>query len=178
MSDFAKVLHLPSLNSWQVANVSLFSYGAIKAESSQQTQICRQLYAYGKRPNLARRLQRFLANTKLNVTAVCREWILWVWTALGCPGRFTLLVDETKLSSHRGIMMVGLAYEKRCIPLGWHCYEVMQYPRCGQVGLIFNLLMHVKKVLPASVDSLILADRGIGTSPRLCRLVDEVLAQV
>jgi len=71
--------------------------------------------------------------------------------------------------------MVGVAYEKRCIPLVWHCYEVTEYPRCGQVGLISNLLMHVKKALPDTVDALVLADRGIGTSPRLCRFIDEIL---
>lgn len=167
--------HLPSLNSWQVANVALFSYGVVQAESSQQTKICRRLSAYGQRPSLERRLQRLLANKALNVSAVCREWIRWVWIALGSPDQLTLLVDETKLSSHLGIMMVGLAYEKRCLPLVWHCYEVTRYPRCGQVGLIFNLLMHVQKALPSTVTPLVLADRGIGTSPRLCRLIDEVL---
>lgn len=167
--------HLPSLNSWQVANVALFSYGVVQAESSQQLQICRCLTAYGQRDSLIRRLQRFLSNDNLKVSQVCREWCQWIWKALGEPAQLTLLVDETKLSSHLGIMMVGLAYEKRCIPLAWHCYEVTNYPRCGQVGLIFNLLMYVKKALPITVDALVLADRGIGTSPRLCRLIAEVL---
>jgi len=33
--------HLPCFNSWQQANVALFSYGVIKAESCQQGEIAR-----------------------------------------------------------------------------------------------------------------------------------------
>lgn len=166
---------LESLNSWQISNMALFSYGVAKAKSSQQYAICEALRAYGKQDSLERRLQRFIANEKLRVSAVCREWTRWVWEALGSPQRLHLLVDETKLSQHLGIMMVGLAYENRCIPLVWHCYEVHRYPRCGQVSLILNLLLHVKKALGASVDALVMVDRGIGTSPDLCRYVDALL---
>jgi hypothetical protein len=166
---------LEGLNSWQIRNVALFSYGVAQAKSSQQQAICQHLRAYGKQESLERRLQRFIANEKVRVSAVCREWTGWVWEALGSPQQVTLLVDETKLSQHLGVMMVGLAYEKRCIPLVWHCYDVRHYPRCGQVSLILNLLLHVKKALGKKVDALVLADRGIGTSPDLCRHVSELL---
>jgi len=167
--------HLKSLNSWQVANVALFSYGIIKAENCQQVQVCRRLGEYGKLPGLERRFQRFVANEGLKVSQICVEWSQWLWQALGQPARVTIMVDETKLGSHLGIMMVGLAYEKRCIPLIWHCYKVTDYPRCGQVGLIFNLLMHLKRAWGDQVEVLVLADRGIGTSPRLCHLIAEYL---
>jgi hypothetical protein len=167
--------HLLSLNSWQVANVALLSYGVVKAKSSQQMAICQQLGEYGEAASLERRFQRFLSNDGVRVSAVCREWVRWVWQALGCPRQIHLLVDETKLSQHLGIMVLGIAYENRCIPLVWHCYQVNHYPRCGQVSLILNLLIHVKKALGDELDALVMADRGIGTSPDLCRYIAELL---
>ncbi len=170
--------HLPSLNSWQHANLALFSIGMIGAKSAQQRAIALELQAQGHQAqseSLQRRLQRFLDNDALDVSAASRHWSRWVWEAMGKPDQWTVLVDETKLKDHLGVMMLGVAFEKRCIPLVWHCYRTKAYPRCGQVALIFNLLMHLKRVLPDHVDVLVLADRGIGTSPRLCRYIDEQL---
>jgi hypothetical protein len=86
----------------------------------------------------------------------------------------TLVVDETKLQDRLGIMVVGLAWEKRCLPLAWRTYRAnstADYPPEGQVGLIAKLLSLVKAGLPAGVEVLVLADRGIGNSPELCRVV-------
>jgi hypothetical protein len=172
--------HFPGLNSWQQSNLALFSYGVMRAKSCQQravsVQLAEELGAAGASwESYERRLQRFIANPACRVSAACRAWLGWVWQALGSPAQWTVLVDETKLSDHLSIMLLGVAYEQRCIPLVWQCYTPEQYPRCGQVGLVMNLLMHVKKALPAHLDCLVLVDRGIGTSPRLCQLVDEVL---
>jgi len=85
-----------------------------------------------------------------------------------------VLVDETKLSDHMSIMLVGLAYERRCLPLAWRCYAPSAWPD-GQVGLITGLLQHVKSALPADVEVLVQADRGLGTSPALVRAVTDTL---
>jgi hypothetical protein len=167
--------HFNSLNSWQIVNVALLSYGIARAESCQQQKVARKLCSYGKWESTERRFQRMLANSKFDVSQACREWIVWIWEAMGCPQEWTVLVDETKLGNHLGVMMLGVAYEGRCIPLVWHCYHPKDYPRCGQVSLILNLLLHVKKALAEYVDVLILADRGIGTSPQLCRYIDDLL---
>src|SRR5262249_17986006 len=45
------------------------------------------------------------------------------------------------------------------------------YPAEGQVKLIEGLLQQVHSALPADQPVLVLADRGIGTSPDLCRAV-------
>lgn len=80
--------------------------------------------------------------------------------------RVYLLVDETKLGKRMGIMLVGLAFERRCIPLAWRCYranDASAYPPEGQVGLIASLLGQILAGMPA--------DRGIGTSPKLCQAI-------
>jgi hypothetical protein len=169
-------LHLPSLNRWQAANVALMSYGVLKAEGSQQQKIARQMRGREKVASGSRRIRRFLSNKSLDMAAFFKEWSGWVIGALGCQS-ITLLVDETKIHDRLGVMMVGLAWEKRCLPIVWQAYQANEagaYPAEGQVGLIAKLLGMVKRSLPEGCAVLVLADRGIGCSPELCRVVDDL----
>lgn len=168
--------HLPSLNEWQTSNVGLFSYGVIRAESCQQQDIARQVSCGERVESSARRLRRFLNNSAFPLAAFFGEWTRWVVQAMDRQP-LTLLVDETKVSDRVAVMMVGLAWEGRCIPLAWRCYvanSAAEYPAEGQVELIGQLLMGVKAALPAATPVLVLADRGIGTSPKLCRRIVEL----
>lgn len=82
--------------------------------------------------------------------------------------RLTLLVDETKLGCHLSVMMVGIAYRQRCIPLVWRCYHQHE----GQVTLIQGLLQRIADAVDLERPPIVQADRGIGTSPDLCRAVE------
>lgn len=166
--------HLPCFNGWQHANVALFSYGVMRAESCQQGQIARQVNGAETIDSTLRRWRRFLANDSLDLEAFFAQWSAWVVKALGVK-QVTLLVDETKLDERIGVMMVGLAWEGRCLPLAWRTYRAnsaADYPPEGQVGMIQALLTQVKAGLTDEVEVLVLADRGIGTSPALCRAVE------
>jgi hypothetical protein len=165
--------HLPSLNSWQRANVALFSYGVVRAESCQQGAVARQVSCGERVDSALRRWRRFLSNVRFPLKEFFREWVAWVVRKLGQP-TLTLLVDETKLADRIGVMLVGVAWEGRCIPLVWRTYRAnsaADYPPEGQVEMIAGLLRTVQGGLPAGTDVLLLADRGIGTSPELCRAV-------
>lgn len=166
-------MRLPSLNSWQTANVGLFSYGVVLSESSQQMRIARKVVCGEQVDSAARRLRRFIANEQVNMAAVFVEWTRWMVSCLETK-QVVLLVDETKLKDQLGIMVVGMAYEGRCIPLAWRCYTAnshAHYPEEGQVEMIEQLLRLVQQGLPAHLPVLVLADRGIGTSPKLCQKV-------
>jgi hypothetical protein len=168
--------HLPSLNTWQVENVALFSQGVVKAESCQQQQIARQVACGERVESAARRLRRFLDNRAFPLAAVFEEWTRWVVSALPA-GELYLLVDETKLGERIGVMVVGVAWEGRCIPLAWRSYRAnsgKDYPEEGQVKLIEGLLRSVQAGIPTHRTVIVLADRGIGTSPELCRAVDRL----
>jgi hypothetical protein len=81
-----------------------------------------------------------------------------------------LVVDETKLKGQLGMLVVGLAYEGRCVPLAWRVYranDAAAYPAEGQVQMILGLLAQIQAGLPRGVRVRVLADRGIGTSPAL-----------
>jgi hypothetical protein len=120
-----------------------------------------------------RRWRRFLCNARFPLEEFFREWVRWVVGKLG-QSTLTLFVDETKLEDRIGVMMVGVAWEGRCLPLVWRVYRAnssADYPPEGHVKLIDGLLHTVQDGLPAGTDVLLLADRGIGTSPALCREV-------
>jgi hypothetical protein len=168
--------HLPCLNSWQVANLGLFSYGIIQAENCQQGEIARQVSCGEQVESVSRRWRRFLDNPRFPLEHFFTAWSQWVTSGLAHQ-RLTLLVDETKLQDRIGVMMVGLAWDKRCIPLAWRTYRAncaAAYPAEGQVAMIESLLQQVKAGVPMGIKVLVLADRGIGTSPDLCRAVERL----
>jgi hypothetical protein len=168
--------HLPSLNSWQQANVALFSYGVIEAESCQQGKIARQVSCGEQVESTSKRFRRWLDNEAFDLEAFFREWSRWVVESVG-EERVMLVVDETKLDERVGVMMVGLAWQGRCLPLAWRTYRANEregYPPEGQVEMIHRLLEQVKAGIGASRSVLVLADRGIGCSPALCRVVQQL----
>jgi hypothetical protein len=165
--------HLPELNSWQQANVALFSYGVVLAGSCQQGSVARQVNEGERVSSTVKRWQRFVDNAAFELEGFFVAWSRWVLGALG-QKRVTLLVDETKLGDRMAAMVVGVAWEKRCLPLAWRVYganSAAEYPAEGQVKMIDGLLRLVKAGLPEGVTVLVEADRGIGTSPELCKAV-------
>ncbi len=159
---------LPLFNSWQRANVALFSYGIVLSHSCQQAAVARAVASGEQVESAARRWRRFLDNDDIGLEDFFQQWSGSVVQALGLS-RVTLLVDETKFGQRLGVMMVGLAWEGRCLPLAWRVYRLAEYPTEGQVQVIEQLLRQVQQGLPPQTTVLVLADRGIGTSPELCR---------
>ena len=165
---------LPSLNSWQRENVALFSYGVIEAESCQQGAVARQVSCGEAVESTSRRWRRWLSNTAVDREQFFSEWSRWVVSSMDTD-TVTLLVDETKLEDRIGVMMVGIAWQGRCLPVAWRTYRAndhADYPAEGQVEMIRHLLEHVKSGIGSERSVLVLADRGIGCSPDLCRVVE------
>jgi hypothetical protein len=109
-------------------------------------------------------LQRWIANERLVLQTLLGWWIAWVLRLWG-KAPLLILVDETKLSDHVAVMMVGVAYQGSAIPLVWRAYAVQDYPEEGQVALMNALLAQLQVHLPPDQAALLLADRGLGTSP-------------
>jgi hypothetical protein len=162
---------MPHLGAWQAQGLALFSLGVVWAESSALTKVAEKLVPFGKADSLERRLQRWVSNPRLDMTLCFTAWIRWVVGAFDHP-QLTLLVDETRLGNHVRVMMVGLAYQQRCIPLIWRCYTT--YPAEGQVQLIDGLLRRLAQAVRWEVPPLLQADRGLGTSPALIRAVERL----
>jgi hypothetical protein len=158
---------MPNLGKWQAKGLALFSLGVIWSEHSTLTKVAEKLGRFGHPDSLERRFQRWVSNPRIEVLACQRAWVRWVLKAFDHP-RVTLLVDETKLGRHLSVMMVGVAYQHRCIPLVWRWYQ----RHAGQVNLIRALLQVIADAVEFDHPPLVQADRGIGTSPALCRAVE------
>lgn len=168
--------HFPCLNTWQKANLALFSYGVIESEACQQQRLAKVINAHEKQESGKKRFRRFLANEAFPLEGFFQAWIVWLWKSLGLQ-RWHLLVDETKISNRMGVMVVALAWEGRAIPLIWRSYranDAAAYPQEGQVGMIASLLSLIHGALPPEQVVLVMADRGIGTSPDLCRVIAQL----
>ena len=149
-------------------NVTRFSVGIALSHSSHIRRIAGCVS--GKAASQRRRLQRFVA-TSWDMQTFFSQWTASVVRSLKLKS-IVLVVDETKLKARFGVMVVGVAYEGRCIPLAWRVYRAnsrADYPSEGQVGVIVSLLKAIAAGIPTSMSVRVLADRAIGTSPALMR---------
>lgn len=153
-----------SLGRWQKGTLTLLSYGMVMAQSCRLSKVCQHLSGKAENGNLERRMQRWLANERIVIQPLLRWWVSWVLRLWG-KGSLLILVDETRLGNHVAVMMVGLAYQGSAIPLLWRAYAVQDYPPEGQVGLLNGLLDELRALIPPDQALLLLADRGLGTSP-------------
>lgn len=165
---------------WQAAGfsqhfgeaVTLFSRGVARAKSSQIRKIACKVG--GHQDSQRRRLQRFVGR-KIELTDFFTVWTTSVLKAVKSKKRLILSVDEVKLEDRFGVMVVGLVYAGRCLPLAWRVYRAndkASYPAEGQVEVIGQLLDAINADLPPQQKVLLLTDRGIGTSSDLMRRVE------
>jgi len=148
-------------------NIEVFSRGVVLAESSHVRQIAS--HVPGLADSQRRRLQRFLKR-ELPMEVFFAQWTRSVVGEMKRRRTLVMIVDETKLKDELGVMVVGLVYHGRCIPLAWAVYranDAEAYPAEGQVELILRLVGYIQAGLAPHTPVRLLADRGLGTSPRL-----------
>ncbi len=153
----------------QLAGLALYSYRVMLARHSAPGREAAQLVWEGKARTVRRRLERWIANERMHWGACCRVGSAFVLRHY--VGECLLLwVDETQLGKHLSVMVVGLAYRGCCIPLAfWRCAPEA-WPM-GQVALMEELLTWIAEGVPEGCVPLLMAERGIGTSPDVIRVV-------
>jgi hypothetical protein len=154
----------PDMGRWQKRTLAAFSYGVLVAQNCGLNTVAQHLTGQASASSVERGLQRWLANERILMKALFGLWITWVLRLWG-KAALLLLVDATKLSDHLAVMMVGVAYQSSAIPLIWRAYVPSEYPQEGQVALLSALLSQLRAFLPSDQAALLLADRGLGTSP-------------
>src|SRR5262249_24571462 len=124
-------------------NVRLFSRAVVRSQSSQIRTIAGA--TGGRADSQRRRLQRFI-HQRQSMQPFFEGWIGSVVKALK-QRQIVLAVDETKLKATFGVMVVGVVYGGRCIPLAWRVYRAncaADYPSEGQAEMIIGLLQMVR----------------------------------
>src|SRR5689334_12409711 len=100
-------------------NVCVFSGAVVRSQSSQVRKIAGA--AGGRADSQRRRLQRFVHQQQA-LDPFFSGWTKSVVNRLK-QKQIVLVVDETKLKTQFGVMVVGVVYEGRCIPLAWRVYR-------------------------------------------------------
>lgn len=155
---------------WQALGLGLYSYGVVQSRQCAPSKVAEHLGSVGKIKSIERQLERWLSNERINWRRGCVEWSRFVLRRY-VGEQVILLVDETKLGQHLSAMVIGLAYRGCCIPLAFWCYAPQQWP-LEQVRLIEEMLCWIAESIPDGCTPILEADRGIGTSPDLIRVVE------
>ena len=101
----------------QVCRSQAKSWGVAVARRCSQRGVAEALPTLGKPDTVERRLQRFVANPRLDWRVGAQGLTAWILRRLHSPGPLVLLVDETSLQAHLKVMVVSLAYRGRALPL-------------------------------------------------------------
>lgn len=171
---FVKLVEMFSfLGAWQKRALALWCSGVVCAQHCQIPRVADALVCQASpgAAALERRLGRFLENKRISDELLSQTWIRWLVQHVA-SSHWVILVDETHLGPHIGVMMVGLAYQQRAIPLLWRCYRPGTYPVEGQVAVIGELLARLRVLVPTGIALTVQADRGMGTSPDLIRQLE------
>lgn len=151
--------------------LGLLTLGLLRSQTFALTKQALSLSEYGQPATVHKRLKRAVQHPAfaqpVNFSALTRLVLQQLH-----PLQVVLVIDETTLRDHLRVLMIGLAYRKRCLPLAWMCSEGKWHAK--QVERIETLLQAIANGLPPECTPVILADRGIGTSPALMRLIQHL----
>jgi hypothetical protein len=122
-------------------------------------------------PSIERRLQRFIANERIDVAACWKaflEQVLPFWQ----NKEVVLVLDCTPFRETYTIVYLGLLVHRRVLPLAWKIMPQQQTWEQGQWDLVKELVEEVAAHFPAD-NSTLLADRGLACLQliRICQAV-------
>ncbi len=149
------------LHGHQTKVLAMFVLGAIKAESIVVQRVAEELLeeSDAKVPSIERRLQRFLANERIEVEDIWDQFLAQVLPSF-CNQPVTLILDITPFEEHAQVVYVGLLQHSRVLPLAWKVMPGQEQWEQGQWEIVAQLFERVARALGAA-DCTLIADRGL-----------------
>jgi hypothetical protein len=136
----------PEAGAWQVQNLALLVVELHQARHVFLSRIVAKWPVRAKLVSLTRRLSPFLDNGAV----VVREWyapVARAWLAVAAVGEIHLIIDGSKVGFGHQLLMVGLAYRRRALPLAWTWVKGVKGHSSGATQLA--LLRYVASLMPA-----------------------------
>ncbi len=164
---------LEGVHGHQKKTLALVVVGIILSGSAVLQRIAESLYLAGiseaKMPSIERRLVRFVANERVQVSKIWKQFLtqmLPYWK--GKPVQ--LVLDCTPFDDRAIIVYLGLLVHSRVLPLAWRIMPAQEEWDQAQWKLVGEMLDEVSLHLEPT-DCTIIADRGLAGSPlvKLCR---------
>jgi hypothetical protein len=166
-----KLKLLPTLHAHQAKALGLISWTMALAGSCCAGAVAPLAPAGTAKPaSVRRRIERLLANPRLDAVAAMLELARSILRDWGGGRSLLLVLDETPKANDLRCMRLSVAYRKRTVTLLSICYPPdrppMPLPR-----LVRWMLRQVAACAPADADVTLLADRGLcwPTVIRQCR---------
>ncbi len=164
----ALVQLLPKEVDSRLTNMALLMVGIFGSRSVQSGRLAANIPLRIKKQSIVRRMERFLDNGAVRV----RDWYepiaRWLVQAASVGGEVALVWDSTKVSTHHRLVLVGIAYRQRVIPLVWTWVKSSRGH--SRTGVQVALLSYVHSLLPAGVHVSLVGDCEFGHMPILLTL--------
>jgi hypothetical protein len=151
---------LPDERITRVRNLTWLIVGMYLSQSVHLARIGSQLPFQVSLTSVTARLARFLQNGAFRV----RDWYRPIAEALlgqaAAQGVVRLIVDGSKVSAHHQLLMVGLAYRKRALPIAWTWVRGARGHSSSMTQLA--LLHYVYSLVPAHAEVRLVGDCEFG----------------
>lgn len=161
----------PSLHGHQQKTLAWMVLGVVLSGSAVLQRMAEGLYGINaaKMPSIERRLARFVANDRIQVSPVWNTFLAHVLPFWREPSVF-LVLDCTPCNDWTTIVCVGLLIHSRVSPLAWQVMPAQEKWPEGQWAIVKRLLDQVTPHL-VQADCTLPADRGLVGWPlvQLCR---------
>lgn len=161
----ALVQLLPQEIDSRLTNMALLMVGIFGSRSVQSGRLAAHIPLRIKKQSIVRRMERFLDNGAVQVRRWYEPIACWLIQAASVSGEVALVWDSTKVSAHHRLLLVGIAYRQRVIPLAWTW--VSSSRGHSRTGLQIALLSYVYSLLPAGVHVSLVGDCEFGHMPVL-----------
>lgn len=168
---FARIKQMwPTLRITQLRNMTWLLVGIYQSKSVHLREVASELPGRAKTLSVVRRLQRFLNNPAIRVRALYRPIAKQILRTCVQHGRVHLIVDGTKISFSHQLLIVGVGYRKRALPLAWTWVRKRRGHSSAHKQLA--LLARVRCWLPAETAVLLVGDSEFGSVAVLRQLDD------
>jgi len=147
---------IPDTCNSRLTNLVLLIVGIFESQSVYLSVIVRKIPIRAKKLSLAKRLERFVGNTAVEVKKWYHPWASWLLQSASSGGTVHLVIDSTKVTAHHRQIMLAVAYQRRTLPIMWdwvshargHCTTALQ----------IELLKQVQALIPSGVKVSLVGD--------------------
>jgi hypothetical protein len=146
----------------RMMNMLWLVVGLYKASSVHLSMVARKLPIRADKLSLDKRLRRFLDNGAVHVRDWYRPVAIGLLRAASSAGQVHLVIDCSKVGFGHQLVMVGIAYRRRVLPLAW------TWLRCRKghstTGKQIVLLSYLRSLVPTGVKVSLVGDNEFGSS--------------
>jgi hypothetical protein len=152
----------PKQRKTQVQNFVWLLVGIFHSRSVSLSKIAGKVISQAKNVSTVRRLSRFLESSAVDV----RSWYrltakTWLASQSQQVGEIHLIVDGTKVGFGHQLLMVGLAYRRRTIPIAWTWIRHVRGHSTAAKQIC--LLKYVRSLIPQNMPVFLVGDSEFGS---------------